>query len=405
MLKRYSDRYQEWRTALAEQKSLSQTQGLSPEEQAFYRQQIEHIDALSPSIESIEALNRDYARSQNAHALIELTNKLAAQLSDNEESVANQLSESLSAAEQVASMDPESSASAERIKGLIIECQELAEEYTSMGTQVECDPETAATLEQRMNQWLELQHKYGNSIEAVLAKRAELSQKLDQQGDIKGTLDRLQTQIQKREKALRAMATELREQREQARTQLAKTCMPLLKSLGFKQAQLSIDLPREEQLTEQGDCRCVFQFAPNPGQPALPLAKIASSGEAARVLLALKTLLADCDQTPILVFDEVDANVGGEIGSCVGEQLARLAQNHHVFCVTHLPQVAAQADQHYCITKKQTKQTTQVSIAALHSDKQERIAELARMLGDRNSASAIQHAESLLSQKTGQPTA
>ena len=131
----------------------------------------------------------------------------------------------------------------------------------------------------------------------------------------------------------------------------------------------------------------------------LPLAKIASSGETARVMLALKAVLAAYDATPVLVFDEVDANVGGEIGGSVGAELARVSDGHQVFCVTHLPQVACQGDHHFVVTKSQSDDHTDVNIRPLGDDPESRIGELARMLGDRNSASAISHARELLARQ------
>ena len=115
----------------------------------------------------------------------------------------------------------------------------------------------------------------------------------------------------------------------------------------------------------------------------LPLNKIASSGETARVMLALKTVLAESDATPLLVFDEVDANVGGEVGRAVGAELARLSAKHQVLCVTHLPQVASLAQNHFLVTKSQDDSSTRVEIGPIHIDREQRLGELARMLGDR----------------------
>jgi DNA repair protein RecN (Recombination protein N) len=126
------------------------------------------------------------------------------------------------------------------------------------------------------------------------------------------------------------------------------------------------------------------------------LSRIASSGELARVMLALKTVLADLDEVPLLVFDEVDANVGGEIGRVVGEKMAGIAQNHQVLCVTHLPQVAAQASSHLVVTKDQSKDRAVVAIEPIQANRKTRVSELARMLGDRNAKSALAHAEELL---------
>jgi DNA repair protein RecN (Recombination protein N) len=137
-------------------------------------------------------------------------------------------------------------------------------------------------------------------------------------------------------------------------------------------------------------------FSPNVGEAPLPLARIASSGELARVMLALKTVLADLDGVPVLVFDEVDANVGGEIGVVVGEKMAAIARGHQVLCVTHLPQVAAQAANHLVVTKDQSGDRAVVHIKPIHENRKARVGELARMLGDRSAKSALAHAEELL---------
>ena len=126
------------------------------------------------------------------------------------------------------------------------------------------------------------------------------------------------------------------------------------------------------------------------------MAKIASSGELARVMLAIKTVLAEADATPILVFDEVDANVGGEIGVEVGAQLAGLATTHQVFCVTHLPQVASWGDSHFLVEKNQGEDSVKVNISRLSENSDARVVELARMLGDRHSLTALSHAKKLL---------
>jgi DNA repair protein RecN (Recombination protein N) len=136
-----------------------------------------------------------------------------------------------------------------------------------------------------------------------------------------------------------------------------------------------------------------FQFAPNPGEPARPLRAIASSGEMARVMLALKTVLAVEDEIPVLIFDEVDANIGGETANAVGEKMKQIAIRRQVLCITHLPQVAAPADAHYVVTKQVKDGRTTSDIKLL--DKKSRVTELARMLGGQSDA-ARKHAEALL---------
>jgi DNA repair protein RecN (Recombination protein N) len=156
---------------------------------------------------------------------------------------------------------------------------------------------------------------------------------------------------------------------------------------------VAISVREDGRPTSVGLDEVEFQFAPNPGEPAKPLRAIASSGEMARVMLALKTVLAAEDEIPVLVFDEVDANVGGETANAVGEKMRQIAAKRQVFCITHLPQVAAAADAHYVVSKTVKNGRTISEITLL--DKKSRVTELARMLGGQTEA-ARKHAEALL---------
>ncbi|HKI69934.1 MAG TPA: DNA repair protein RecN, partial [Verrucomicrobiae bacterium] len=198
--------------------------------------------------------------------------------------------------------------------------------------------------------------------------------------------------------------------------QLAKAVARQLADLGFKQSKFDVVIstsrwgetlssPNSEPAKpakaredsrptrSSGFDEIEFQFSPNPGEPAKPLRAIASSGEMARVMLALKTVLAAEDEIPVLIFDEVDANVGGETANAVGEKMRQIAAKRQVLCITHLPQVAAPAEAHYVVTKQLKHGRTISEIALL--DKKERVAELTRMLGGQGDA-ARKHAEALL---------
>jgi DNA repair protein RecN (Recombination protein N) len=198
---------------------------------------------------------------------------------------------------------------------------------------------------------------------------------------------------------MRAAGKELGLVREKAAKELGKIAAKAIAQLGFKKADFQVRVVALAQPGPMGDTGCEFLFSPNVGEAPLPLSRIASSGELARVMLALKTVLADLDDVPLLVFDEVDANVGGEIGRVVGEKMAGIAKNHQVLCVTHLPQVAAQAVSHLVVTKDQSKDRAVVGIAPIQADRKARVSELARMLGDRTAKSALAHAEELLGRK------
>lgn len=391
----YVQAYGSWREALREIEALERGERLDAEEIEFVRKQIQKIDVVEVSEESIEALERDYTRMSSAQDLAGLAAECAEGLSG-EQSVNDLLATVLGRLEALVQLDPGSQSLLERARSLQIELQDLSDEVGHLASDFDFDPEAIEAATERMNLWQELRRKYGGSVEAVLSKREELAQKIAIQGDLEGSIAQKQTRAATMETGLRSQASKLSVARQQAAMALAGKAAGLLQALGFKKARLEIQLKADAKLHEQGDSHCQFLFAPNAGQELMPLNKIASSGETARVMLALKTVLAEADATPLLVFDEVDANVGGEVGRAVGAELARLAHKHQVLCVTHLPQVASLAHNHYVVTKSQDDDSTQVNIEPLGESREARLEELARMLGDRKSSSARAHAEELL---------
>ncbi|MBL6913190.1 MAG: DNA repair protein RecN [Puniceicoccaceae bacterium] len=391
----YGQAYTEWRSALREIRELETGERLDADEIEFVRKQIQKIDAVDVSEASIEELERDYTRMSSAQELVGLASECAEGLTG-ELSVNDLLGTVLVRLEELAQLDSGSESLLERARSVQIELQDLGDEVAHLAGDFDFDPEAIEAATERMNLWQELRRKYGGSVEAVLAKREELAQKIAIQGDLDGVHAKKQKVAAEMEAGLHQQAKKLTAARMRAAKTLAQKAADLLQALGFKKARLEIQLILEAKLSEQGDSHCQFLFAPNAGQDLLPLNKIASSGETARVMLALKTVLAEADATPLLVFDEVDANVGGEVGRAVGAELARLAKKHQVLCVTHLPQVASLAHNHYVVTKSQDEDSTAVNIAPLDESREARLEELARMLGDRKSASARAHAEELL---------
>ena len=387
--------YDAWRCALREIETLEIGERLDQDELDFVRKQIKKIDAVDVSEDSIEELERDYTRMSSAQELVGLASACSEGMIG-EQSVNDSLGDVLLRLEKLVELDEGSQSLLERARSLQIELQDLGEEVANLATDYDFDPEAIEVATERMNLWQELRRKYGGSVEAVLFKREELAQKIDIQGDLDGALFNKRKAAFDLESELKKQAVKLTASRKKSAKTLAQKAAALLQALGFKKARLEIKLIADAELHEHGDSHCKFLFAPNAGQDLQPLNKIASSGETARVMLALKTVLAEADATPLLVFDEVDANVGGEVGRTVGSELARLAKKHQVLCVTHLPQVASLAHNHYVVTKFQDEDSTSVNIAPLGDSRSARLEELARMLGDRKSASARAHAEELL---------
>ena len=211
---------------------------------------------------------------------------------------------------------------------------------------------------------------------------------------------RLKAEIEKTERSLWAAGLELTAARKKVILKLAKAVARQLNDLGFKQSLLDVEIRTlnkersfaEEQIQSTGLDSIEFQFAPNPGEPARPLKAIASSGELARVMLALKTVLAVQDEVPVLVFDEVDANVGGETATAVGMKMSQIGAQRQVLCITHLAQVAAAAGTHFVVTKETRDGRTVSTIQPITG--KARVSELTRMLG--GGEAARNHAEAML---------
>ena len=386
----------EWRrrqSILREAEEAAGAERLSDDEQAFLRSQLERMDSLDLSDDAVARLEREHARSSRAQELSALFAQLDAGLGA--EGLGEVLPKLLKAADDAARIDPEAAALADRLRSLAAEADDVRADFARLGRGLSVDEEGAAELESRMNLWLELRRKHGPSAEGVRERRESLRRRLSSQGDVEARVASLRAEAAKVEKALRTRADALHAARARAAEKLAAAARKMLGSLGFKKAGLEVQVAAAD-LGPDGADAVRFLFCPNAGQDLLPLDQIASGGEAARVMLALKTVLAAVDRTPVLVFDEVDANVGGEIGAQVGRELAALGGGHQVFCVTHLPQVAALGHAHHVVTKTQDARSTTVTIDPVHGRRKERESELARMLGDRSSKVALAHAKELL---------
>ena len=256
-------------------------------------------------------------------------------------------------------------------------------------------------MEERFNLLHSLKRKYGVTIADVIAFGLEAQRKLESLEQRDAELARINAEIAQAEAAIWQRGKELSAQRRKLIPVLSNAVMKQLQDLGFKQSHFDSAIttlakgPGLSRFPTDGLDQIEFQFAPNVGEAARPLRAIASSGEMARVMLALKTVLAAEDEIPVLVFDEVDANVGGETAQAVGEKMLQIARQRQVICITHLAPVAAQGAAHYVVTKEIKAGRTLSEITLL--DRKERVTELARMLGGQTEA-ARKHAESLLAQ-------
>lgn len=283
---------------------------------------------------------------------------------------------------------------ADRAAALAAEAGELARDVASAAEAVELDPASRAAAEERLGLLYALRRKYGDTLEAVVAFGAEAGAELDRLEHQTGDRERLRTEEAVRRAALEAAAAALSDARRVTADRLAEAVNAELPPLGLPADAFGVTLEPAD-VGASGADRVLFTFAPNPGEPPRPLGRIASGGEASRLSLALKVVLATADETPLLVFDEVDAGVGGRNASALGERLRALSRFHQVLCVTHLPQVAAFADAHLVVGKRVEGERTTTEVRVL--DPAARAAELAAMLaGEGAGDEAHAAAEALL---------
>lgn len=241
-----------------------------------------------------------------------------------------------------------------------------------------------------------LKRKYGGSLAEVIAFGEEAAarlRKIESRGE---DLERLEREIAAARRAVTEAGVKLMQKRKAAAPKLAASVTAQLRDLGFKKSEFTVSLVPYAEPAAHGLEAAEFLFAPNPGEPAKALKAIASSGEISRVMLAVKTTLAAQDTVSLLVFDEIDANVGGEIAHAVGAKMRSLGERHQVLCISHLPQVAAVADAQFVVTKEFTKDRTISRLERV--DGKTREEEIARMLGGKGE-SALAHARTLLSAK------
>ena len=364
------------------------------------RFQVREITDARLQPDEAAAIEQEHQRASNAARLMELARAALGLLAEEDNSVQAQLGTLGRLLQELQRLDPSGAPLAETHAQAAAALQELQGALSNYAERVEPDPARLQELEERLNRIQSLKRKYGSTLADVIAFGAEAARKLASLEQRDTELARLNSELNTLDAAILRAGQDLSARRRKLIPQLNRAVVRELAALGFQQSHFDAALTSETRIADfkshvsaTGLDTIDFQFAPNPGEPPRPLRAIASSGEMARVMLALKTVLAAEDEIPVLVFDEVDANVGGETANAVGQKMRQIAGQRQVLCITHLAPVAAQGDAHFVVTKQVKAGRTLSQITLL--DKKERITELARMLGGQSEA-ARKHAEELL---------
>jgi DNA repair protein RecN (Recombination protein N) len=360
----------------------------------YLRHVVSEIDDATLVPGEDEALQVEARRLGQAGALAEHAQRIADALEGEEGNALGAVTLADRALAALEKADPSVAAWRELLDAAYANLSELARLASTYAEEVQEDPERLAEVERRRDQLFRLTQKYGATVEAVIAARDESAAELDLLDTADLDLRALAARRAAAEGVLGAAADALSERRREAAERLVRGVNRLLPQLGLPGGKLGVELGRLEEPASHGRESVQFTVRLNVGLDAKPLARVASGGELSRLMLGLKVVLARHDAIATLVFDEVDQGIGGEIGAQVGAALAEVAERHQVLVITHLPQIAAQADRHLVVSKEARGGIATSDVQMIHGE--DRVVEIARMLGDGEGEAARRHAQALL---------
>ncbi|WP_314130811.1 DNA repair protein RecN [Rothia mucilaginosa] len=400
LLEKYRENYERYRAAAAELKEVRENSRARALEAQTLQGALEEISALNPQAGEEEELKAEMVKLMNVEALRIASATASAALSGSEysagdeQSVMSLLDASRSALQAQADADEELASLAARVNELLILATDISSDLSSYMASLDVEgPERLAQVQTRRAQLATLTRKYGADIAEVLEWAEESRARLETLVDDPQRQETLETELVQLRKVLGAQAEELTALRRAAAQKLADAVSEELTALAMPNASLAVEVAEAEKFSVHGRDTVTFMLAPHRTAVPRPLCKGASGGELSRVMLALEVVLAEVDPVPTFIFDEVDSGVGGKAAIEIGRRLAMLARHVQVLVVTHLPQVAAFADQHILVLKNDDASLSKVKVLS----EEERVVELARMLsGHDQSESAREHARELL---------
>ena len=362
--------------------------------------QINEIDAAGLKAGEKQLLEEERKILINLNRLKESTETAYALLYEADGSCTESLSSVMSRLRDMASIDPAISDTLGMVASAMPLLEDAAISLRVFRDKYNLDPERVDDVHDRLELIKKLEKKYGENTEAILEYRKRAVEELQTLETSDERLKTLHAELSRLSERLLQVSRALSEKRKKTATRIVDLIEKHLKDLAFNNARFRIDIIQETdeegiyRINNNGMDRVEFLFSANPGEPLKPLARIASGGELSRVMLVLKSILADVDHVPVLIFDEVDAGVGGKTAESVGKKLLKVSEKHQLLCITHLPQIASRAAHHLRIEKVQKNDRVRVSVQELSGV--ERQEEIARMLSGTVTDISRRHAEELL---------
>lgn len=395
----YRAAYDAWQALLERRRALEADGQDAARQIDLLAFQVKELELANLKEDEEEAVAREQLLQGNAQRILQLADMARHALTEGESSAFAALALAQQALGELANLAEPAKAWKAEAKSAAAQLQEISRNLDGFMGTIEGDPSRLQWLDDRLACYRKMKRKYGATVPEVLAYLDQARRKLRDLQTRGEQLARLEKELAAARARLETLGLDLRRRRQAAAKRLDKAVKKELEDLGFPQAAFSVAL-REAEPRATGLDAVEFGFAPNPGEPERPLRAIASSGEMSRVMLAIKTVLADHDRVPILVFDEIDVNVGGKMGQAIGLKLAGIARRHQVLCITHLPQVAVHGQTQFAVTKAVRGERTFSAITRLSPER--RVDEIARMLGGRDLTSVtLKHAREMLEKAPG----
>jgi len=397
-----------WRDARGRQEHLEEEMREQARQEDLYRFQLSEIDAVDPREGEEEALRAERNRLQHAERIVAGLAEAMAALYEDDRSVASGLGRAGAILRGLAKLDPDTLGPTEALDSAQAHLEDAVDRLRTLRDRAVFDPDRLEQIDARVEALGLLKRKYGPDAGAIAAYRAGIARALERIERRDALAAELAREVEDAAAAAAAEGLLLSEARDRAADRLGRLVQKEVRDLGMAQCRVRVALRRQPagaaelgsgdgpwRLGPRGAETAEVLISANPGEDLRPLAKVVSGGELSRTMLAVKTILAAADQVPTLVFDEVDAGIGGRVSDVVGQKLRRTAAGRQVLCVTHLAPIAAHATHHVVVDKRVTRGATRTSVAAL--DEGGRVEEIARMLGgERVTEASRRHARELL---------
>ena len=377
----YQRAYRQWQDRVAELETLTAHIAQRREREDLLRFQFQEIADAGIEAGEDARLEQERPRLMHSQQLGELSDQLHEMLYAGDQGVLSLLAGARKLVSKMESIDATTLEWARTVDEAVVPLRDLAEQVRRYRDRVEANPGRLLEIEQRLDRLHRLIKKYGGSLDAVLTLQDSLRAQLSQLDDAETRLQQLTRAVEQGRSSLLDIAGRLSRKRLEAAKKFMAQVMKELSALRMERTRFAVEVSRlsgDAPFGQTGQDTVEFMFSANPGEPLRPLARVASGGELSRVMLALKTILAESDRVPVLIFDEVDAGVGGAVAEVMGARLRDLSRHHQVLCVTHLPQVGSQAHAHYLVEKQVRHNRTVTQVRQLSLDEQEQ--EVARML-------------------------